>query len=215
MVLPAVRDQFALAKQGGLRQLNQGIVDLAKWANAGIMALEPKPVGYVRVVDGSVGLPEEAVKPNGIIVYKYQRLDIVIQFALETLRTLSPRLTGAYQEAHTVFINHSPAQAPYVISSADDVMISNTEPYARKVEVGHMKMKVPGTDHVYQQAQQIVNREYQGIVSVEFNYVPLPSADALAGRFTKGIQPQSRKRLQKDTRRGATHEFPALLFKLK
>lgn len=214
MTVPAIRDQFVAVRQGSLRQLNERVVEIAKWANAGVMALEPKPVGYIRIVDGVAGAVEEMVKPNGIIIYKYQRLDIIIEFALETLRKLSPRLSGAYVEAHTVYINRAPVQPPYVISSTDEVMISNPEPYARKIEVGHMKMKVPGTDHVYSQAQQIVAREFGSLVSVQFNFVSLP-AGALSGRFTKGAQPQSRKRLQKDTRSGAKPEFPALIFKLR
>src|SRR5690349_14974747 len=109
MAVPALRDQFAAVKSGSAREISSRIAEIAKLANAGIMALEPVPTGFVRTVDGVEGAPEEAVRPDGLIVYKYQRIDTVVEFALDTLRALSPKLTGAYQEAHTVFINGAPA----------------------------------------------------------------------------------------------------------
>lgn len=213
--VPALRDQFAAARKGTQSQLTSILAMIAKEANAGIMRLEPRPAGFVRTVDGAVGAPEEAVKPDGLIVYDYQRLDIVVQFALDTLRTLSPHRSGAYQEAHTVMINHAAVSPPYAISPTDEVMIVNPEPYARKIEVGHMHMLVPGTDRVYQQAKQVIDRTYQELVETEFTYVDLPDAQNLAGRFSPGVQPQSRVRLQKDTRRGAAPQFPALIFHLR
>lgn len=215
MPLPAIKEQFAAVRRDSVPALSYRIAQIARAANAAVMAIEPKPLGYLRTVDGVAGAPEEAVRPHGLIVYQYQRLDLVIEFALDALRTLSPRLSGSYSEAHTVFINGQPAQAPYVISADDNVIIANTQPYARKIEVGHMKMSVPGTDHVYAQAEQIVGERFDDLVQVKFTFVALPNGDALAGQFRRGIQPQSRRRLQRDTRRGASPMFPALTFKLK
>lgn len=200
MAVLALRDQFAAVRKNTQAQLGARILMIAEAANAAIMALPPQPHGYVRTIF-----------PNNLIVYEYQRSDLVIEFALDVLRSLSPRLSGAYQEAHTVYVNGVAVQAPYQFSSTDSVMIANPEPYAREIEVGHMKMRVPGTDHVYQQAQRVVNRAYGDQVLVEFNYVALPSA-SLAGKFRRGVQPQSRRRLQKDTRQGASPMFPALIF---
>lgn len=206
MAVPALRDQFAAAKQGSLQQLNGRLVDIAKLANAGIMALDPKPVGFIRIVDGITGRREEAVKPNGIIVYQYQRLDIVIDFALDTLSKLSPRSSGDYAAAHTAFVNGIAVQPPYVIGASDDVAISNLEPYARKIEVGKMHMTVPGTDHVYQQAQQIVQRQYGALVTVEFTWRSLA---------TKANQIRIVRKKKGRTSEHALQTQPALVFHLR
>lgn len=157
--VPAIRDQFAAAKKNTRIELGSRILAIAEAANAAIMALPPQPHGYIRTIF-----------PNNLIVYEYQRSDLVVEFALDVLRSLSPRLTGAYQEAHTVFVNGVAVQPPYNFYATDDVVISNLEPYARKIEIGKMKMTVPGTDHVYQQAQQIIAREFAGLVTVQFTW---------------------------------------------
>lgn len=206
MAVPAIRDQFALARKNSLAQLNGRIVTIAKQANAAIMNLEPRPAGFVRTVDGIAGAQEEAVKPNGLIVYDYQRLDLVVAFALDTLRMLSPKKSGAYVEAHTVFINGRAAQPPYVISARDDVAISNPEPYARKIEIGRMQMRIPGTDHVYQQAQQVVARAWANLVNVEFTWrsLSLKTGSPLIVSKKKGR-----------TGEHALQSQPALVFTLK
>jgi hypothetical protein len=49
----------------------------------------------VRHVDGALA-PEEAVKVGGVIVYDYNRLDLVKKLALEILKEFSPDKTGDY-----------------------------------------------------------------------------------------------------------------------
>lgn len=192
--VPALRDQFAAVKQNTRAQLGAQILAIAEAANAVIMMMPPQPHGYIRTIF-----------PDGpLIVYEYQRSDLALEFALDVLRSLSPRLTGAYQEAHTVFINGVAVQPPYQFSPSDDVVISNLEPYARKIEVGKMKMTVPGTDHVYQQAQQIIAREYAGLIDVQFTWRSLSTKTNQARIVTKK---------KGRTSEHATQSQPALVFK--
>lgn len=191
--VPAIRDQFAAAKRQSLAQLGSNILAIAEAANAAIMALPPKPHGYVR-----------AIFPNNTIVYEYQRSDLAVEFALDVLRALSPRKSGAYQEAHTVFVNGAAVQPPYQFNPTDDVVISNLEPYARKIEIGRMKMSVPGTDHVYQQAQQIIQREFAGLIDVKFTWRSLSAA---------GSRPRVVTKKKGRTSEHALQSQPALVFK--
>lgn len=203
MTVPALGDQFEVARRGSLAQLNRAVAEIAKGANAAIMQLEPRPLGFTRTVDGVRGAPEEAVKPNGLIVYQYQRLDAVIEFALEILRALSPVASGRYRGAHTVLINGAPVAWPAVVQSGDAVMISNAEPYARKIELGHMTMNVPGSDHVYQQAQQIVQSRFAAAARVNFAMVDVPA-------FSYWLRRSQRR--EKGRRAGAALTYPALQF---
>lgn len=217
MALPALRDQFALARKSAMAQLNSNLADFAKQANAAVMAYDPKPAGFIRTVDGSVGAPEEAVKPNGVIVYQYQRIEVAVLAAMDVLRQVSPVASGAYRDAHTIYVNGQAQLTTLPTMTADDdVIITNLEPYARKIEVGHMHMAVSGTDHVYQHAQQVIASRFGNQVKVIFAMRPAPQGGyVLKGSFSRGVGSQARKRLAKDTRAGAQLTYPALVFSLR
>lgn len=184
--LQAVSEQFRIAKQGTLAETQKILVRVAKEENARIMATEPRPTRFKRFVDGRVGTPEEAVKPDGVILYQYPRLDVVVEFAMETLREKSPvgpPEGGHYRDAHTLFINGSPAALEALASLPDGatMAIANFMPYARKIEAGKMKMTVPGSDHVYQQAAQIVNGRYGNVAKVRFTYRGIEGGGIIGG----------------------------------
>lgn len=217
MALPAIREQFALARRSALAQATNGLAEFAKQANAAVMAFEPRPAGFIRTVDGITGAPEEAVKSNGVIVYEYQRLEVAVLAAMDVLRQVSPVESGAYRDAHTIYVNgEAQLQTLPTMTVEDDVAIMNLEPYARKIEVGHMTMKVSGTSHVYQHAQQVIAGRFGNQVKVTFEMREAPGGGyVLKGSFARGVGPQARRRLAKDTRAGAQLTYPALVFSLR
>ncbi|TPL40693.1 hypothetical protein [Mesorhizobium sp. B2-4-6] len=160
---------FEIVMQQTLAATQRVVVETAKREHAVVMHTDPRPSSYQRWVDGQQGVPEEAVKPTGVIVYRYPRLEEVIAFALQTLADLSPELTGAYKAAHTLFLNGAPA-ALSAYQPGDDVAITNPEPYSRKIEVGSMKMKAPGTSMVYQHARRVVMARFGNIANIKFTY---------------------------------------------
>src|SRR5690242_499948 len=88
-----------------VRKLTQAeVVKEAKRAHAEVMQTAPKPSGFVRHVDGREA-PEEAVRPDGVIVYDYNRLDLVKKIALEMLKEESPVKSGDYRNAHRVVMD--------------------------------------------------------------------------------------------------------------
>ena len=189
--------QFDVAIQATRAATQAAIVAAAKAANAEIMAREPRPSIVVRHVDGREGAPEEAVKPDGVIVYDYSRIDQIVAFAMKTLFDRSPVKTGNYRDNHTLMHNGEIVDAGrfagFTIRGdtlagwkpGDDVMIVNFVDYARVIEVGAMKMRVPGTDHVYQQAQQIVAAAHPE-ASVTFTYRNIEGGRVSASRGHKG-----------------------------
>ena len=53
---------------------------------------------------------------------------------------------------------------------AAELAISNPLPYTRKIELGSMTMRVPGTSHVYEQAVSATNRRYGNVAKALFTW---------------------------------------------
>jgi hypothetical protein len=165
-----VSQQFSVAKQNTLAATQRLIVTTAKTRHGEIMNSDPQPGSFRRWVDGVLSVAEEMVKPDGIIKYNYNRLDLVVQFAMETLFEKSPVLSGDYRNAHTIFMNGVEVSNLADYKSGYEIVILNPLPYARKIEIGKMKMTVPGTDQVYHQAEQIVKSKYDNFAKIAFDY---------------------------------------------
>jgi hypothetical protein len=168
----------------GLTQ--QQLVAKAKQLNKEIMGADPRPLAVVRHVDGVQDAPEETVKPDGVIVYDYDRLDQVVEFALETLRQLSPVDSGDYARGHVVMLNGEVVDGLAGWKPGDRVTISNPEPYARKIEIGKNGYRANG--HVYDKAAQIVARRFGNMVdtSVEYETAPPGAIHEWAGKTKSG-----------------------------
>lgn len=175
-----IGQQFRIAQQATLEETRKQLIKVAKREHARVMGTDPRPTAFQRFVDGRLGATEESVKPDGIIHYVYPRLDIVAQFAMETLFDRSPVLSGEYRMAHQLFLNGSAVTNLKEWASGDEVSISNALPYSRKIEVGVMTMRVPGTSRVYQEAAKIVQGRFGNLASVTFTF------RAIGGRRVRG-----------------------------
>jgi hypothetical protein len=162
--------QFTVAREATKEETKKVLVAAAKRLHGEIMVADPKPGGFRRFVDNAEGKREEAVQPYGVIRYEYQRLELVAQVALATLVERSPVLSGAYRKSHTIFLRGQAVENLKDWRPGDEIVIVNPLPYARKIEVGKMKMRVPGTDRVYQEAEQIVQRRFGNLAKVKFTY---------------------------------------------
>jgi hypothetical protein len=135
-----------------------------------------------------------------IITFRYLNMDEVAQFALKTLRELSPVGSGEdphpglYRDSHTLFLNGHDVPDAKAWKPGDQLEISNPEPYARKIEVGAMKVNVDG--HVYERSAQIVRRQYGSVVKVEFLFMPLRFGNAQA-QASSGISARHTRRAAK------------------
>lgn len=172
-----VAEAFRIAAQKTVEATHKLLVETAKRKHAEIMNRDPRPASFTRYVDGREGAAEETVRTGGVIVYRYPRLELVAQFAMETLFDLSPVLSGAYRTSHMLFLNGAPVSNLKGWKPGDEISITNPLPYARKIEVGAMRMRVPGTDLVYQQARRKVMSRWGNVASVEFTYRAIIGGD--------------------------------------
>ena len=202
----SIRVMFEAAANSNLEKARRRFIAFAKSKNAEIMAMPPQPTGFRRWVDGQEGAPEEAVRVNGVIRYTYQRLQQVVDYAMGVLEGLSPVLTGAYKANHRLFVNGTEATDVSGWRPGDEIVIANSLPYSRKIELGVMKMRVPGTDHVYQQAAQVVKRRMGNFATIRFTF-----RDVHEGGNIGAIRAATRGDRAARAKARASRRFPALV----
>jgi len=169
---PAGQFDAVIASVHGLTQ--KDIVATAKRMHLDVMRTPPKPVSFKRHVDGREA-PEEAVKVGGVIVYDYNRLDIVAKLALEVLRDLSPVKSGEYVAGHRI-----------ILDTPEEIRIANTVEYSRVIEVGSrgsVKLKINKGGHVYERAARRLrgHPEVANSVKIQFTFTEATGGGA-AGR---------------------------------
>lgn len=177
---------FHIATRATVDATRQALIDTAKREHSRIMKTDPKPARFTRTVDGATGAREEAVKVNGRIVYRYPRLEEVVRVAMEMLFDLSPVLSGEYRLAHTILVGGAAVNDLSTWDGAGEVVITNPLPYSRMIEAGKMKMRVPGSDHVYEQAQFLLRQRFGNQARIKFSYrstVPGKAGNKSANRF--------------------------------
>lgn len=157
----------------GLTRLQ--IAAVAKADNAKILVMPPPPLSVVRHVDGVRDAPEEAVKQGGVIVYDYGRIDQVVEFALTTLRELSPVDSGDYVRSHVLMIDGVVVDDLSTWKPGDEISISNSQPYTRKIEIGHKGYRAHA--HVYEKTEQIIARRFGNLAKVYFVYRQAPPGE--------------------------------------
>lgn len=164
--------QFDAVIKNAVGLTQQQIVAAAVKANAKVMETPPTPLAVTVHVDGVKGAPETSVKAGGVIVYDYARMDLVAEFALDTLRQLSPVDSGAYVRSHVLMLNGAVVENLHGWKPGDTISISNTEPYTRKIEIGKKGFSARG--HVYEKAERIVSRRFGNMANVWFVYREAP-----------------------------------------
>lgn len=163
---------------------------------------------YDKFVNGVEGADEFTVTPPGPIVYVFHWWNEIIEYALDVLRARSPVKSGRYRDSWFPMINGVVVTDYSTIPIDATVMLTNNQPYARKIEVGFMDMSVPSG--VAQDSNQIIRRRFGNLIASKSTMVTLPGGYILKGHFRRGIRKYSRTKLRKDTQAGAHMTYPAI-----
>jgi len=149
----------------------------------------------------------EAVILPGPIVYRYRYIREIVAEAIRQLRAASPVASGAYVRSHKIFVNGSPVDVlPMNLKASDDVMIANTVPYSRRLEVGKTKsgrdflISVP--NRIYERTARKLKSKYGQLAKIESTFVNLPGAYSLR-KTPKG-------RVRRGRGAGSAVTFPAI-----
>lgn len=99
---------------------------------------------YETYVDGRKGGREEdALLQGGVVSYVFSNLATAANWALSECRRRSPVSSGAFRKSWIMLVGGEQYAEIENIPSGQTVMIVNTMPYARKIEVGGMQIRVP------------------------------------------------------------------------
>jgi hypothetical protein len=168
---------------------------------------EGSPI-YDRYVNTFYGRDESDVVPPGPILYVFHWWNEIIPFALDTLQKRSPVRSGRFKTSWFVMVNGQRVIDYTSIPIGAEVIITNDQPYARKIEVGFMKMSVPHA--VADDARKTIMSRLGNMVEVRKTMITLPNGYTLKGVFKRGIRQHSRTKLRRDTQAGAQMTYPAL-----
>lgn len=206
-------------------QIAASLARFARTSLADAIASKQASSIYTTFVNGKEGASEDDVVPPGPILYQFSYWQPVIAFALDFLRRRSPLGPGKrsegdfgighYRDAHRVMIGSQFIDPAAEIAADETPIIVNTQPYARKIEVGFMQMSVERG--IYLEAAAAVKRQFggrNGAINVTQEWVTLPGGYILKGRFRRGFRKNARTGLKKDTQAGQPMRYPALVLSM-
>lgn len=194
-------------------QIRPELARFARRSVAEVIANKQASSSYEKYVSGRRGAEEETVSDPLVIYYEFSYWQEIIAFALDFLKRRSPVRTGRYQAKHEVMLGSQFIAPDVDIAPDEEVTIVNTQAYARKIEVGFMKMSVERG--VYQDARKAVMGKFGQVIDVRFQMVTIPGGYVLKGRFRRGFRKYARTGLKKDTAAGAIMTYPALVMRMR
>jgi hypothetical protein len=101
---------------------------------------------YSKYVNGRKGVREEDVILPGPIVYQFGWLPEVARYALSYARARSPVRSGRFAASWFAMVDGVHVTDISNIPINSELIITNDQPYVRKIEVGAMRMTVPPGD---------------------------------------------------------------------
>lgn len=167
-------------------QAKELLLKTARAGHAEIMSEQSARTGSLPTWEAYANTPGnknlDSVKLPGPIVYNYFYQTEVIEYTLERLRANSPARSGKYRDAHQVYIGGSPSSSRE-FKPGQEVIISNTVPYSRRLEVGLTQagrpfvVQVP--PRIYQRTADEVRAKYGRTVKVTYTFVSLGGGEGV------------------------------------
>lgn len=182
---------------------------LAKTARAALaeaQAARQFPSSYVRSVNGRVGATEESVQPPGPIVYTANWWSEVLKYGIGFAEDRSPVKSGRFKRSWFVLANGSLATDYEALPLGAETIITNDQPYARKIEVGHMKMSVP--PGIVEDLVLALRRKFGDLLNIRRTFISLEGAHRLQNS-SKG------RRRHAATRSGRPLTYPAAVISMR
>lgn len=122
--------------------------------------------------DGRPAVSELSVKPYGVITYRFGRMREIAAFALAEAERLSPLRSGAYRDAWFAMVGKAEVALADIPAGAI-VMITNDEPYHRKIHVGARGFQRYANPGIVEKLRQLVLKKYRPVVDAQIRFVTL------------------------------------------
>lgn len=167
--------------------LSARLAAFARKTLAETIAAGKAPPTYRRYVDGNEGAPEESVRPDGAILYRFSVLSQAAVFVLSYLSARAPVDTGRLRRSFVLFVRERGRYGNMIRAesfdpqrmnvAADEVTISNKQPYSRKADVqrvGTRKLVFNRRENMYYDAAEAVRQRFRGVKVERVYRVSLP-----------------------------------------
>lgn len=187
---------------------------------------------YDLYVNSRPAASEYEVEVPGDIVYQFSWWDEMVFSALAELVKASPKRSGRYASSFVVLVNGQVVSPGTPIATGTEVIITNVQPYVRKIQVGAMQMTVP--PEMFNRAAARLRRKHKEAgLSAQVKFLNLPAgihplvpyklkgqyarlrtnwlAKAKAGRLEHGAKKFHRRKVLEA---GESITYPALLLNL-
>lgn len=158
------------------------------------------PTQYITSVNGRVGRSELQVEPPGPIVYTAVWWPEILEYGLAFAAARSPVLSGRFKRSWFAMANGSQITNFAAIPLNAECIITNDQPYSRKIEVGHMHMSVP--PGVVEDLVSALRRKFGNLISVRRQFIPLEGAYVLK---------RGSRRRRRARQGGRTLSYPAAI----
>lgn len=147
---------------------SEALARAARKGLAELIAAGRAPETYDLLVDGQTGRTEDQVRPDGVIVYRFQRLGEAARAALDFLKGHSPVLTGNYQDSFHIAVNGRSIRAavfdPKMVPAGAEVLIFNRQPYSRLVDsqrAGNQVVRFRSEPHLFDDAARAMKQRFR------------------------------------------------------
>lgn len=185
-------------------EINKAVAAFARQELRRVIAEGIASPEYERYVNGVHGAPEEAYKAPGSIVYEFTNWPLVIKAAIAELEKRSPRKSGRFAASFIVIVGGRLVQQFRTIPAGAEVIITNAQPYVRKVETG--RLGVPAR-RVFDGTKRSLARRFSGVFRFETRFLDIGG----------GVHPLIPYRLRhsqggrKDRQAGMPITYPAVI----
>jgi hypothetical protein len=102
-----------------------------------------------------------------MIVAEFALGSEVVEWIFDQLVVHSPVKTGRYQRTHLIYADGVEVSGPEETYGADEVVITNVVPYARKIERGQSKQ---APNEVYEGVAAMGAKRYSNLAKIRFTY---------------------------------------------
>jgi hypothetical protein len=190
-------------------------------AKAGLAAYlgtqTPRPAVRLEV-DGHAASSEDQVKPFGIIIYRLLRMHEIVPYALAQARALSPVGSktdarpghpGLYRESWFTLVDGRRVD-PNEVQPDDTVIITNNQPYSRKIHTGARGFERYGPPGVVEKVRQMVVAKYGALVDAQIVFLDLQESYVLRRDLRHIYRGRRYGGPRNDARAGMPITYPSL-----
>lgn len=187
--------------------MRRELAAFARMSVAAVVASGQATPDYERFVNGRAGAVEESVELPGPITYVFTNWTLAVETALAELIRRVPRKSGRYSRSFIVISGGAEVTDYDDIAPGGEVVILNSQPYTRKMEVGE---NGEGGDRHFDLARGAFNRRFSGAFRATVQFL----------KVSGGLRPdmpyilkQGGRSRRKDRQAGQPITYPALILK--